>query len=64
MGRVIIQCPRTGKWVPTGFEMNQHGFEVARERLKENPLECPECGETHYWDMTEAFLEEETPSGP
>ena len=53
--RVMIQCPATGKAIPTGVT-------VGNERdLKYNTFNrtttCPECGQSHPWTNTDAWVE-------
>jgi hypothetical protein len=54
MRSVVITCPNTRQEVPTGFEMDEEGFAAAT--LADNPLDCPACGQTHDWDMSDARL--------
>jgi hypothetical protein len=51
---VVITCPKTGQEVPTGLRMDEQGLAAAT--LTDNPLDCPACGQTHDWDISEARL--------
>ena len=61
-GRVMMECPRTGKPEYTGFEMDPAMFD--------NTLfcaiirKCRQCGQTHKWAKADAWLIEEVPFRP
>lgn len=57
MGQVVIKCPKTGKEVPTGFEMSAEAF--ASNTLSGNQLgKCPECGGAHVWNKSDARVKD------
>lgn len=58
MARIMIECPKTRKPVPTGEEMEPDWFNSPAVTMGSNVLEdCPACGETHTWSHRLAFLE-------
>jgi endogenous inhibitor of DNA gyrase (YacG/DUF329 family) len=55
MPSVVINCPSTGKPVPTGIGADAGSF--ATMQLSNNTLSgCPECGGNHTWSKEDAFL--------
>ncbi len=54
MAMVVIQCPKTGKEVNTGVDLDSVSFEAAP--LTNNKFQCPVCGEFHTWDKKDAKL--------
>ena len=56
MGLVMIQCPNTGKAIPTGFDMDKTSFQSST--LNRNSVGCPACGKTHTWDKKDAWVHE------
>jgi hypothetical protein len=55
MRRLMIECPKTGEPVSTGVSMESDEFDLVEIEGKE--FGCPACGETHFWDKPDAFLE-------
>jgi hypothetical protein len=47
MGMITIQCPRTGKQVSTGVEVDKARFDRMRE--KRFTMTCWLCGQEHEW---------------
>jgi hypothetical protein len=52
MGAVTIRCPRTGRQVPTGLEIDQATWESLPVVLSR--MTCPACGAEHVWSKTYA----------
>jgi hypothetical protein len=54
MAMLMFACPRAHRPVPTGIEVEPTDvnflFNVAHTTV------CPHCGETHVWDLHEAWL--------
>jgi hypothetical protein len=57
MGRLIFVCPTTGRKVQIGLEIDVSSF----AEVKHSEIRCPECGQKHSLEATEAQLEEEAP---
>ena len=57
MARVLIDCPTTGKPVPTGFTASKDTFESSQITGEE--VQCPHCGQLHVWAKGDAYLEDE-----
>ena len=53
--RVMIQCPVTGRAVPTGLTADPATWKARRIGL--NRVSCPECKQVHAWDRSDAYLE-------
>jgi hypothetical protein len=52
MPPVLTVCPMSGGLVPTGIEVDE-----LAALPPENDLEwCPDCGERHVWDASEAVF--------
>jgi hypothetical protein len=52
VGTVVIRCPRTGRQVPTGLEIDEAtwgSLPVVISRMT-----CPACGAEHVWSKTYA----------
>ena len=58
MGAVMIRCPRTGRAVSTEIETEPSVF----SRLPEvaGRMRCPDCGEEHTWNTSQAWLQDAT----
>ena len=54
MARVMIECPQTHKPVYTGNNFTWMEFDSLA--LGEHELRCPECGQVHRWNKSEAYL--------
>lgn len=57
--RILVACPRTGRWLTTGLALETDTFERL-ERL-ESWVFCPSCAELHRWTRETAVLEGEYP---
>jgi endogenous inhibitor of DNA gyrase (YacG/DUF329 family) len=55
MANVVIKCPKTGKLVPTGMNMDEASFKSSS--MTNNSFNCPACGETHTWNKDQASLQ-------
>ena len=53
--RVMIECPETGDAVSTGISMDETLFH--KSAMMRKSFVCSECGQTHFWNRAEAFLE-------
>ena len=55
LGVVMVRCPKTGRELSTGIEMDS----VTLERLPNirSKIECPVCGVEHVWSTREAWLD-------
>ena len=54
MGVVLVQCPRTGRYISTGVETDNNGFNLLIERPK--TVQCPCCRKEHVWTKRNAML--------
>lgn len=62
MLQAMIVCPKTGKRIPTGVVFgDRETFERQSVVLKQNTVQCPECGVPHAWSKEGATLEEMAP---
>ena len=62
MGVITIQCPRTGKQVSTGVEIDRVHFDRMRETRF--TMSCWLCGREHVWSKRWAtFVEEFSEDG-
>lgn len=52
--RLMIRCPATGLSADTGLDVSSVPSIVSSEQLL---IDCPECGQDHYWLADEAYLE-------
>jgi len=59
MGVITILCPRTGKQVSTGIEIDQDQF--ARMRETRFTMSCWLCGGEHVWSKRWATFVEDVP---
>ncbi|MBM3529064.1 MAG: hypothetical protein FJX62_13325 [Alphaproteobacteria bacterium] len=58
MGILMIRCPRTGRGIPTGYEMN--GDEFARAPVFFARTRCALCGGDHEWFAPQAWVCEDS----
>lgn len=63
MRRLMIICPETHQWIPTGISMDDATFKDPTSRLGQHATSCPQCHSVHRWSKTDATLEPEPP-GP
>ena len=54
MSQVLITCPETKRPVYTGLNYEWPSFESAD--LPRQTLKCPQCGNIHSWQKSEAYL--------
>lgn len=55
VAEVMIKCPSTGKFVPTGMVMDAVSYQGSS--MSDNSFApCPECGRAHRWSDTETML--------
>lgn len=59
MGVITILCPRTGKQVSTGIEIDRDQF--ARMRETRFTMSCWLCGGEHVWSKRWATFAEDVP---
>lgn len=52
---IMIHCPKSDQEIPTKTWATPEEFE-ADSSSSTAPLECPACGEVHYWSRDDAFL--------
>ena len=55
MVRLMIDCPNTGKPIPTKIVSSEAKF--ATSRFENMGIRCPECGSVHTWNKEDAYLE-------
>ena len=53
---VTIACPRTGKFVSTGMELEPNDFETLGPKIFR--IRCAACGSEHLWARGTAWLTE------
>ena len=53
---VTIACPRTGKFVSTGMELEPSEFDALGPKIFH--IRCSACGSEHLWARGTAFLTE------
>jgi hypothetical protein len=56
MGSVVIQCPATGRTVPTGIEADRLKFSCSPVFFAD--AYCPHCNASHRWFARDAWVEE------
>jgi hypothetical protein len=62
MGAVMINCPRTGRGIATGFETDRASF--ARTPVFMSRTYCPVCRTEHEWFAREAWVSEREQTPP
>jgi hypothetical protein len=61
MPHIMIDCPSTGRPMPTGFDASQEQFQASEyDRCRSGP--CPHCGQMHTWSKQDAYLEGQRPT--
>jgi hypothetical protein len=58
MGKVMIECPATGRTVPTGLRANAREF--GRQPVFFSRSYCPHCDRDHEWFAGDAWVEDDT----
>jgi hypothetical protein len=56
LGTVMIRCPKTGRAIPTGIEVDRAGFQSATVFFSRTF--CPRCQTYHEWFAKDAWLSE------
>ncbi len=56
MVRLMIDCPNTGKPIPTKMAVYSEA-KLAISRFENMAIRCPECGSVHTWNKEDAYLE-------
>lgn len=56
MGMVVIQCPATGRTIPTGIETDRDRFDCTPVFFAD--AYCPMCNANHRWFARDAWVEE------
>lgn len=60
MAMVMLTCPKTGKPLPTGIELDERSFDTmafeARGKGRASVVPCPHCGKAHSWGGGGAYL--------
>lgn len=62
IGVVLVRCPKTGRELSTGVEMDAATF--AKLPDIRSQITCPICGLSHDWSVREAWLDNPPPSTP
>jgi hypothetical protein len=57
MAEVMIECPKTHKYLAVGITMDAGSFKASV--FEGNRVRCPHCGEEHVWGSKDARLIEE-----
>ena len=60
MPRIMITCPKTGKPIHVINVAKRSKFETGM--FTNMRIECPECGQMHTWNKSDAYLEGDSPS--
>lgn len=56
MGMVMIECPQTGRAIPTGIKTDRDSF--MRSAVFFSRTRCPICDTDHSWFAPEAWVQE------
>ncbi len=56
MGTILIRCPATEAYIPTGVTMDYATF--FETELGDRQLICPDCGAVHHWTRNDAWLKQ------
>jgi hypothetical protein len=56
MGSVVIQCPATGRAIPTGIEADRLKFSCSPVFFADTY--CRHCSASHRWFARDAWVEE------
>ena len=54
MPLILIQCPKTQKYLSTGIEVPPNNLEILQRDVA--PAKCPYCGKEHRWTKQDAIL--------
>jgi hypothetical protein len=54
MPDILTNCPVTAKPIQTGLDTETVKFETLPSVAL--PVQCPHCGQVHYWKPTEAWV--------
>ena len=57
MGRVMIDCPTTGKPIFTGVNLPKAVLDSST--MPDNTVRCPHCEQPHKWNKKDAYIEGE-----
>ena len=62
LGIVMVRCPKTGRELSTGIEMD--AATLAQLPDIRSKIECPLCRVEHIWSTREAWLDNPPPDAP
>jgi hypothetical protein len=62
LGVVMVRCPKTGRELSTGIEMDAATLEQLPDIR--SMIECPVCRVEHVWSTREAWLDNPPPDTP
>jgi hypothetical protein len=54
MGTLMVRCPRTGRDIASGIEIDRLSFE--RTPAFTGHIHCPHCREEHEWSKIDAWI--------
>lgn len=54
MAMLCIECPETGKLIPTGWDVDRASFESMT--ISNCSVRCNECGQSHKWSKEDAVF--------
>lgn len=54
MSDVLMKCPVTGSYVPTGVGMDAASYQSSK--MSDNTSDCSACGGAHVWGEVETVL--------
>lgn len=55
VANVVVRCPKTDRFFPTGVATDPRSFESGT--FSDNSTQCPLCGEMHRWGDSEIALD-------
>jgi len=55
MPQITIECPETGREIPTGIDAPVEFF--AHSQARDNETHCPHCDRPHAWDTVAVVSE-------
>jgi hypothetical protein len=62
MAEITIACPATGKFVPTGMQLEPAEFDKLGPKIFR--MRCAACGSEHLWSRATAWLAEIAKTSP
>jgi hypothetical protein len=61
MNPLSFQCPKTGRWLDMGLDIEIHSAGLRHVQPITLQVLCPLCGNRHVWKLADGWIREPQP---